>query len=73
MRRRLILASLLICVTMAQSGCFVPIWSSSPDRRARQLIFQSEGLRHIPDIWERIWGLEMPDLATPYRTHGGVI
>ena len=41
--------------------------------RARELIFTSEGLRHIPEIWERIWGLDMPDVATPYRTHGGVI
>jgi hypothetical protein len=58
---------------IAQSGCFVPIWSPSPERRAKQLIYQSESMRHIPDIWERIWGLDMPDVATPYRTHGGVI
>ncbi len=44
-----------------------------PDRRVRQMIYVSEGLRHINDIWERIWGLDMPDLQTPYRTHGGVI
>jgi hypothetical protein len=37
------------------------------------LIYQAESLRHIPEIWERIWGLELPDLATPYRVHGGVI
>ena len=54
-------------------GCVVPIYDSSRDIRTKQLIFVSEGLRHIPRIWERIWGLEMPDLATPYRTHGGVI
>jgi hypothetical protein len=54
-------------------GCFTPIWSPNPDVRARQLIYQAESLRHIPEIWERIWGLELPDLATPYRVHGGVI
>ncbi len=71
--RRFILATVLFAVASTQSGCIVPIWSASPDQRARQLIFTSEGYRHIPEIWERIWGLELPDLATPYRTHGGVI
>ncbi len=70
--KKLLLATLLLgCVL--QVGCVVPIYSSSPDRRARELIFVSESLRHIPQIWERIWGLDMPDTATPYRTHGGVI
>jgi len=56
-----------------QSGCIVPIWHASPDERVRQLIYASEGYRHIPEIWDRIWGFDMPDVATPYRTHGGVI
>ena len=64
--------ALLGCLWM-QSGCVVPIWSPDPDTRVRQLIYQSENYRHIPNIWERIWGLDMPDVATPYRTHGGVI
>lgn len=71
--RKLLLTALLLTATIADIGCIVPIWSSSRDIRARQLIFASEGLRHIPEIWERIWGLDMPDVATPYRTHGGVI
>jgi hypothetical protein len=57
----------------AQLGCIVPIYSSSPDVRARQLIFTSENYRHITEIWERMWMLDMPDVMTPYRTHGGVI
>ncbi len=73
MRNRLYIALLLLAGSMAQIGCIMPIYSSSPDVRARQLIFVSEGYRHIPEIWERIWGLDMPDVATPYRTHGGVI
>ena len=24
-------------------------------------------------VGSAIWGLDMPDVATPYRTHGGVI
>ncbi len=71
MKKLLLVAVLLACGL--QAGCVMPIYSSSPDRRARELIFVSEGLRHIPEIWERIWGLDMPDVATPYRTHGGVI
>jgi hypothetical protein len=71
MRFAMIVACLL--AISLQVGCIVPIYSSSPDVRARQLIFVSEGYRHIPEIWERIWGLDMPDVATPYRTHGGVI
>lgn len=71
--RRSIATLILLVVATTQVGCFVPIWSSNRDDRARQLIFTSEGFRHIPNIWERIWGLDMPDVATPYRTHGGVI
>jgi hypothetical protein len=37
------------------------------------LIYVSEGYRHIPEIWERLWMIDMPDIMTPYRTHGGVI
>ena len=71
--RKFLLASMLIAVSLTHVGRVVPIYSSSRDDRARQLIFQSESMRHIPKIWERIWGLDMPDVATPYRTHGGVI
>ena len=71
--RKFLSLGILAVVLAAHSGCVVPIWSANPDVRARQLIYQSENNRHIPEIWERIWGLDMPDLATPYRTHGGVI
>ncbi len=71
--RKFICLGLLLATVTVQVGCIVPIYSSDPAIRARQLIYVSEGLRHINDIWERIWGLDMPDVATPYRTHGGVI
>lgn len=69
--RKSLLAGMVLMALGA--GCIVPIYDASQDIRARELVFVSEGLRHIPRIWQRIWGLEMPDLATPYRTHGGVI
>ncbi|WP_437202143.1 hypothetical protein [Planctomicrobium sp. SH664] len=71
--RKLFLLIALTATLSTQSGCVVPIWSATPDDRVRQLIYQSENYRHIPGIWERIWFLDMPDTATPYRTHGGVI
>lgn len=66
-------AGLVLAACFLIKGCAMPIWNPNPDTRARQLIYQSESLRHIPEIWERIWGLELPDLSTPYRVHGGVI
>jgi hypothetical protein len=71
--RKLLTFAILALSLAGSSGCVVPIWSANPDIRVRQMIYQSESERHIPEIWERIWGLDMPDLATPYRTHGGVI
>ncbi len=71
--RKLLLLIVLTATLTVSSGCVVPIWSATPDNRVRQLIYQSENYRHIPNIWDRIWGLDMPDLATPFRTHGGVI
>lgn len=70
MRKALVSSLFIMAIAV---GCVVPMYDSSRDIRTRQLIFISEGLRHIPRIWERVWGLDMPDLATPYRTHGGVI
>jgi hypothetical protein len=71
--RRKMLAGLMLLACVVNVGCLTPIWSPNRDVRARQLIYKSEDLRHIPEIWERVWNLELPDLATPYRTHGGVI
>ncbi len=71
--RKLIWACLLMAFAAPNVGCVVPIYSSSRDIRARQLIYHSEDLRHVPEIWERAWAMEMPDVATPYRVHGGVI
>lgn len=71
--RKLVLAGLLFAATGIQAGCVLPIYSSERGERTRQLIYTSENLRHIPRIWDRIWFLDIPDLATPYRTHGGVI
>ncbi|MFN0051715.1 MAG: hypothetical protein ACKV0T_05965 [Planctomycetales bacterium] len=71
--RSLMLFGLLVAAVVAHSGCIVPIYSSDRAIRARQLIYTSESMRQIPEVWERIWFLDNPDFETPYRTHGGVI
>ena len=67
------LLAVLVGAAVAQTGCVVPIYATERDERARQLLYVSENLRHITRIWERIWFLDLPDTATPYRTHGGII
>ena len=71
--RKFFLTFMLFSAVTFQVGCFLPMYSAERGERVRQLIFISEGLRHINGIWERVWALEFPDTATPYRTHGGVI
>lgn len=73
MRKHALIGLLMLSGAITQVGCIMPIFSSSPDLRAKELIYVSEGYRHIPEIWERIWFLDNPDFMTPYRTHGGVI
>jgi len=71
---RSLLALMVLAASVSfSSGCVVPIWSANPDIRVKEMIYSSENYRQIPEIWERIWFLDMPDLETPYRVHGGVI
>ncbi|MGE0758659.1 MAG: hypothetical protein AB7O38_16655 [Pirellulaceae bacterium] len=71
--RRFIFAILLGAVLSSAGGCFLPIYSGEPARRTQQLIFTSENLRDLIDIWERVWFLDQPDHMSPVRVHGGVI
>ena len=71
--KQALIALLMLAPTITQLGCVMPIYSSSPDIRAKELVYVSESFRVIPEIWERIWFLDTPDFETPYRTHGGVI
>lgn len=72
MRRWICAALLLGCMTAA-TGCAIPIYSASPERRAEQLVYTSENLRLLLQEWERFWMVDQPDHMTPYRVHGGVI
>ena len=71
---RRILCGLLLAVALSSNvGCFLPIYSGIPERRARQLLFTSENLRMLMEEWERFWFLDQPSHMTPHRTHGGII
>ncbi len=72
MRRVLQLVLLTVCLSTSV-GCFLPLYSATPERRVQQLLFTSEDLRMIVDEWERIWFLDSPSHLTPLRTHGGII
>ena len=71
--RRLLFATLLGVVISSNVGCFLPIYSADPARRAKQLMFTSEDMRVILDEWERFWFVDQPSHMTFQRVHGGVI
>jgi len=54
-------------------GCFLPIYSGNPERRAQQLLHTSENLRLLMEEWERFWFLDQPSHLSPYPNHGGII
>lgn len=71
--RKVLLATILGLLLSSSVGCFLPAYSGDPNRRVPQLIYTSENLRLLLDDWERIWFLDQPSHASPYRTHGGII
>ena len=70
---KFIIALVIGILVATNTGCFIPMYSGDPIRRAQELIYTSEDLRAITDEWERIWFLDQPSHLTPYRTHGGVL
>lgn len=71
MRRELWL-SWAAAIFLASAGCFIPIYSSDPNRRMNELLNTSEDLRQIENEWERIWFTDQPSHLTPDRVHGGI-
>jgi len=59
-------------LVVGNSGCFINIYSSDPNRRIRELLNNSEDLRQIEYEWERIWFTDEPSHMTPERVHGGI-
>ena len=71
MRRALTLAGLMV-LALANTGCFLNIYSSDPNIRMEQELNQSEDLRQIEYEWRRIWFTDQPSHLTPVRVHGGL-
>jgi hypothetical protein len=71
MRRFSVLAALVL-TTLASAGCLINPYSSDPQVRMEQLIFQSEDLRQIENEWRRIWFTDQPSHLTYERAHGGI-
>ena len=70
--RRLLLLAALAGAMLGNTGCFLNIYSSDPNRRILELLNTSEDLRQIEYEWERIWFTDQPSHLTPERVHGGV-
>lgn len=70
MQRWILLASAAVLM-LGNCGCFIPIYSSDPNRRMNQLMNTSEDMRQIENEWERIWFTDEPSHLTQERVHGG--
>lgn len=71
MRRTLLLTAAAVLM-LSNTGCFLNIYSSDPNRRMRELLNTSEDMRQIEYEWERIWFTDQPSHMTPERVHGGI-
>jgi hypothetical protein len=70
--RRLLFSVVVTGFVLSNSGCFLNIYSSDPNRRMRQLLNTSEDLRQIENEWDRIWFTDHPSHMTPERIDGGI-
>jgi len=73
MVRKLILGLIAAIAVAMNSGCLLNQYSSNPDERMQQLLYQSEDLRQIKNEWRRFWFNDQPSHLTPERIHGGII
>jgi hypothetical protein len=48
------------------------MYSSNPNVRMEELLFQSEELRQMHDEWRRWWLNDQPTHLTPQRVEGGM-
>ena len=70
--RKLILGLIAALALTANSGCLLNQYSSDPNVRMQQLLYQSEDLRQINNEWRRFWFNDQPSHLTPERVHGGI-
>jgi len=70
--RKLFLALIAVIALTATSGCILNQYSSDPNVRMQQLLYQSEDLRQMHGEWRRFWFNDQPSHLTPERIHGGI-
>jgi hypothetical protein len=70
--RRLIMLAAVALLGLGNTGCFINLYSSDPNRRMLELLVVSENLRQIQSEWERIWFMDQPSHLTYERIHGGI-
>ena len=73
MVRKLILGAVAAVGLTANSGCLLNQYSSDPNVRMQQLLYNSEDLRQIGGEWRRFWFNDQPSHLTPERIHGGIV
>jgi hypothetical protein len=70
--RRLLLLAVFGILASANAGCLINEYSSDPNTRMEELVFQSEDLRQINNEWRRWWMIDQPSHMTYERIHGGI-
>lgn len=70
--RQLLLGLIAALALAGNTGCIINQYSSDPNERMQQLLYQSEDLRQIKNEWRRFWFNDQPSHLTPERIHGGI-
>src|SRR5262249_17941809 len=66
------MAELILWAALMGKDCrFLNHYSSDPNRRMQELMYESENTRTIQGEAERFWMNDQPLHLTPGRTHGG--
>jgi hypothetical protein len=73
MYRKLMLGLIAFVGLAANTGCILNQYSSNPNTRMQQYLYQSEDLRQMEMDWRRFWFNDQPSHLTPERIHGGII
>lgn len=70
--RKFLLGLIAAFALAGNTGCILNQYSSDPNVRMQQLLYQSEDLRQIHNEWRRFWFNDQPSHLTPERIHGGI-
>ena len=71
--RYFLIACLMACAALTATGCILPAYSSDPQRRIQQEMYDSENLRQAGLEWERAWMNDKPSSLTMDRLSGTIM